>query len=451
MNCEECRDNLARLVGEPSGGVDIRRHLAECDACRQEAEATLALHARLERAAQAGAVRSREFVDSVLSEVEQRETVRMRRLVMWKRVNWSLGAAAAVLALAFWLVLGTGTTAVRAAEVLQAGAKAAKAAPNLHISGRIRSGPAENPGSIDLELPFVTLEIWKRVTDKGVLQWRIEKPQRVIVMDGSGTYTYVSVTQAAFKVRAMPDGGGDTAWLGGLLRVGDLLENEVANAGGSGYEAKVTTESRPDGHKASVVTIEAKAYRREGQESEWLKNKTIWTSDTKRVYRFDDATHQLLGVQIYVHVAGDKDVLIFETTAIEYPAQVDDKRFQIELPAGVAWQDMEKPIVAAEIPEACKPEKKPEEVARAFLEALSKGDQRSFESFWQVKLNFKPEFYAGFKGLKIVSIGEPEKGLSDRMWFVPYKIELVGGEAKEFKLNVRCDNPARRWYVDGGL
>jgi hypothetical protein len=454
MNCEECRDHLAHLVDSPNNSLDIRQHLAECPACRQEAETALALHQRLERAAKSTSAPSLNFTDNVMSEIENHETLIRRRSMMWKRLNWSLATAAALLAIVLWLVLGSATASVQAAELLQDAADVARVSPNLHITGRIRSGPAENPGSIDLNAPFVKLEIWKHLTDTSAVQWRIEKPQRVIVMDGAATYTYISVNKVAFKFRPVPDGGGDAGWLRGLLQMGDLLDNEVANAKEKGHQAAVTDETGPDGRKVSVVTIDAKAPAATDQNAaglEWLKNKTFLTSDTKRVYRFDAQTHQFEGFQVFVHAAADKDVLVFETTAIEYPAQIAESAFAIELPAGIAWQDIAQPVAPEDIPEACKPEKKPEEVARAFFEALSAGDQKSFDSFWRIKMNMPPEFLATFKNLKIQSIGTPESAFNNQLFFVPYKIQLTSGEIKEFKLNVRCDNPAHRWYVDGGF
>jgi len=35
--------------------------------------------------------------------------------------------------------------------------------------------------------------------------------------------------------------------------------------------------------------------------------------------------------------------------------------------------------------------------------------------------------------------------------FVPYEIRLQNGAVKKFHLQVRCDNPDKRWYVDGGI
>jgi hypothetical protein len=35
--------------------------------------------------------------------------------------------------------------------------------------------------------------------------------------------------------------------------------------------------------------------------------------------------------------------------------------------------------------------------------------------------------------------------------FVPYEIRLKDGSVKKWQLSIRCDNPEKKWYFDGGL
>ena len=105
----------------------------------------------------------------------------------------------------------------------------------------------------------------------------------------------------------------------------------------------------------------------------------------------------------------------------------------------------------------------PEQAARTFLEACSREDWTEANKFMPPGLLTKnPSFGNTFKsiygGLEIVSLGKPFKseviiqaGLKYPGVFVPCEIRLKSGGIKKFQLSIRCDNPEKRWYWDGGL
>ena len=68
----------------------------------------------------------------------------------------------------------------------------------------------------------------------------------------------------------------------------------------------------------------------------WLKNKSIDTSDHRRVYTFDSDAKHMEGLKVFVHAATG-DVLVLEITRIEYNIDLDPKLFTLELPKNVAW------------------------------------------------------------------------------------------------------------------
>jgi hypothetical protein len=98
----------------------------------------------------------------------------------------------------------------------------------------------------------------------------------------------------------------------------------------------------------------------------------------------------------------------------------------------------------------------PEQVAKSLLEAFGSED-------WEKVATFFPpgdslDDYKGYGGLKIVSLGKPFKGRviawNNKEYagiYVPYEIRLKGGEIKKWQLCIRCDNPAKHWYFDGGM
>jgi RNA polymerase sigma factor (sigma-70 family) len=102
----------------------------------------------------------------------------------------------------------------------------------------------------------------------------------------------------------------------------------------------------------------------------------------------------------------------------------------------------------------------PEQAAKVFFEACSREDWTEVAKFWnepgtRYPLNDELKQYLG--GLQIVSLGKPfwawTRSGNQKVGgaFVPYEIRLKSGEVKRFRLQVRCDNPEKHWYVDGGL
>jgi hypothetical protein len=93
-----------------------------------------------------------------------------------------------------------------------------------------------------------------------------------------------------------------------------------------------------------------------------------------------------------------------------------------------------------------------DQVARAFFEACGREDWDGVAKFWPpgappLEQRFKD--YLG--GLQIVSLGKPFQKTPYPGTYVPYEIRFKNGDVKKFNLAVRQDNPARRWFFDGGL
>ena len=117
----------------------------------------------------------------------------------------------------------------------------------------------------------------------------------------------------------------------------------------------------------------------------------------------------------------------------------------------------------------------PAEVAQTFFDACGKEDWSTVGKFWQGTLDDRIKKYLG--GMEVVSLGKPFrarmsiaallelqpslrsqlKGMGNRkdiqgpQVFVPYEIRLKDGSVKKWQLSIRCDNPEKKWYFDGGL
>jgi RNA polymerase sigma factor (sigma-70 family) len=97
----------------------------------------------------------------------------------------------------------------------------------------------------------------------------------------------------------------------------------------------------------------------------------------------------------------------------------------------------------------------PEQFTRALFEALGRGDGNEIKQMFPP---LPPEVQSRldramntFTGLEIVSIGTPFTKASYAGVYVPYEIRFRDGSVKKWQLAIRRDNPAKRWYWDGGL
>ncbi len=321
-------------------------------------------------------------------------------------------------------------------------AQAVKAGPkisSIHIQGRIRTSPGDNFSCIDSKLEFVPIEVWKEFGEKS--KWRVEKPGRVIVMDGETTIMLMKPNEGV-KIPRPTEGAFDSNWLLSLANVRDLLVNEQQLALAKGWDIKLARKKVKNAEKMEV-TVKTKS---EVDEDDDSRNKWINTSDTRRVYRFDAKTKRLEDIQIYLQQK-NKDVLIYEANNIVYDKPIDLAIFTLELPEDVSWyQEPQK------LPDNEKYEKMtPKEAAEAFFEACSNEDWDEAQKFWSGSVSGRIKEYLG--GLQIISIGEPfqSKGYTKSGWFVPYEIKLKNGAVKKLKLAVRNDNPGKRYIVDGGI
>ena len=303
----------------------------------------------------------------------------------------------------------------------------------IHIRGQLRTSPADNFSAIAPEAEPVTIELWKESGAKP--KWRVEKPGRVVVMDGKSTVLYIKPENLGVKIPQASQSAFDTDWLQKMVNLGDTITNEIRNARAKGWKVELTDETGADGRDKSKVTIETKSGL---PDSDFLKNKSFDSSDLREVYRFDAGTKRLESAQVYFLGKPDAEP-IFETSQIDYNQAIDPAVFHLDLPANVSWYK--------------EPQKLPdnqkyasltaEQAARAFFEACANEDWNEAEKFMSP---ITPDTKKYLGGLEIVSLGESfaAKGYSGK--FVPYEIKL---RPQEFNVRVSNANPAKRCVVTG--
>jgi len=353
-------------------------------------------------------------------------------------------AAVAVIIIAVFLSISLWDKSIPTASASQILFDAAQAALNLssvHIKALMRTWPHDNFESIQLDHNFVPLEMWKQIDEDGVLRWRIEKSERVAVMDGEKATLLIRNSWASRG--GCPDFWCfDLHWLGQLLNINGLLESELKKTQGQKDTELLMRHEEINGKEMLIVEVDTPALG--DYTNDYMKNAFISDSDHSCVYYFNPETKFLEGFEIYVHT-DNNDVLIFEITDIEYNPQIDEKLFVLDLPDNVIWLGHSEVLSDNENYEKMTPK----ETARAFFQALASKDWDEAAKFWVLSKDERVR--SMFGGLEIISLGEPFQSGTFIGWFVPYKIKLVDGTIKEGCLAVRNNNAANRFEVDGGL
>jgi outer membrane lipoprotein-sorting protein len=443
MNCAECRENLLALLeglleAEPSS--QCRAHVESCADCRAEHAALSRLQERLVAGGRAAAEVS--MVEPVMRRVRQAQTKPERPTILSRlfqyRWGFGLGAAGAAAAILI-IVLATPDAHARATEVLAKGARAVARLTSVHFRGQLRTKPQDNFSYIDPESSFYTIELWKQFAPD--LKWRAEKPARVAVMDGQSTTLFIKPANLAMKVPQPLQSAFDTEWLHKLANLSNTITNDLNNAIAKGWKLSHSKERGADGRGKAVVTIETKS---ELPDNDYLKNKFLGTSDTRRVYRFDDQTELLEAVQVYL-TRSSGDVLLFELQQIEVNQAISPELFQLELPANVNWyQEPQK------LPDNEKyASMTAEQAARAFFQACGRADWAEVGKFQLAPFSEQIREYV--RGLELVSLGESYTSQGYPGRFVPYELKLRNGEIKKHNLALKKDPRTGRWFVDGGF
>jgi len=312
-------------------------------------------------------------------------------------------------------------------------AATANVSGDIHIRGQLRTSPGDNFSAIMPEAEFVPVEIWKQSKPK--LKWRVEEPQRVVVMDGQSTLMYMKPINLANKINQSSTSAFDTDWLQRIANLGLLATNEIRNARARGETVEQTTEVGTDGKTESVVTIESQS---KSPDSDYLKNKDFYNADLRQVFHFDVGMKQLKSAQIYLLAGGDEK-LIFETTQVDCGKTIDPAVFHYDLPADVSWyQEPQK------LPDNQKyASMTAEQAARAFFEACGREDWNEAQKFMSP---ITPDMRKNLGGMELVSLGKPFKSHDYGGLFVPYEIKL---QPQELNVRVSDANPAKRFVLTG--
>jgi outer membrane lipoprotein-sorting protein len=436
MNCKEAIRSMTDLFDkeESPKAKLVREHLANCPACRVHFEEQQHLFemtrqpGRITASHQFGAKTMKAIANEAA--LEATTTGNFRHLQGWRR--WTVAACATALLIFLLPNLPLHYGGKRSASaVLAQSIEAMSNVQTIHMTGRMRTVPGDNFELIGADYDFVPLELWRQYNPS---RWRVEKPGRAVVMDGTSSTLYIS--QLNQYMKASPQ-AGFVEWLRPLLNPESILQNELESA-----KAKLSDATVTEANGTIMLTVRRKA---EGSfTNTWAKNKSINQSDHTCIYKFDSATNRLQSLQVMIHTGGE-DVPVLELSAIRYNEAFPDTLFALQIPAGatqITTPEQMSSAVATILG--------PKDAAEYFFKALASKD-------WNAVLGVYPastvpdlvKNYYG--GLSILSIDEPFKSGLYAGYYVPYRIRLHDGTVISHKLTVRNDNPQKRWVVDGGF
>ncbi len=369
---------------------------------------------------------------------------RITQIVVFKPFSSSRGQPANSLATRSRPATETGTNPGAASPAvwkqIAALNRAAEAAPkvtSVHIAAEMRTPPQDNFSAIGGKYEFVPIDVWKQFGDKP--KWRVEKPERVALMNGELTVMLIR-KQIVVRLATPAESAFDNYWLVRLCDPKEIIQRNLRGALAKGWDVKAAEETTPGDEKEVVFTVEAKSALPAG---DYMRNKFFGSADMRLVYRFAAKTARLAGFDAYLRQPGG-EVKVFTVGHVEYNQPIDPKVFTLEIPkTAVEYKEPQR------LPDNEKYEKMtPAETARAFFEACAKENWSEAGKFYQ-PLSGEMKKYLG--GLQLVRLGKPFKSKSYPGWMVPYEIKFKDGRTKSYNLAVRNDNPAKRYVVDGGL
>jgi len=253
-------------------------------------------------------------------------------------------------------------------------------------------------------------------------------------MDGNASTLYIKQQNEAMK--AAPN-AGFVEWLKPLLDPEQLLQTELDSARKGGSELSQT-------ESGGVITLTVRQKAKGNFTDPWAMDKSIPESDHTSVYAFDAESKRLKSLHVFVNKSGSSTEVL-DVSDIRYDEKLPSTLFALSLPSDVIWLQDSSQMKAASVAFAG-----PRDVAEFFFSALARKDWEAVLQVYSVSsVSDSTKRYYG--GVQVLSIGQPSKSGLYPGYFVPYEIRLPSGEVKSHKLAIRNDNPAHRWYVDGGF
>lgn len=438
---EQLDDLLAgELSAEARRGME--RHIAECSACAATyGEARRALDAVTPQVAvPVPEGLERRILDAVRRQAAAQQTSTPQtsapRSAYRRRVFGILSgvlSAAALIAVA--LTVGLNTPARAARNNFSRAIASMEKVRSIRIEMRIRTTPDENFDYTNPLEEFVPHTLEAIYTPE--LLWRVEKPGRKALCDGRRTYLWFDSLSDGM---ILPVSSGTLGMLNLLIDPSKLLTIEqqfTRTHDGTHYDLR---------REAAVLhlTVSSPA-QGEFSQSDYMRNTSILESDTRREYRFDAASGQLLGARV-VFLAGEQERTLLEIDRIEYDAPIDAAHLTTR-PEGINWADHTQTTDSG-----CLAGIGVEQAGRLILGAFATWDNRILdEALRYYGANAREILKSRYAGATVEELSAPVRSGEYAGCFIPCKLRMADGTTEKIHLALRNDNPEGRWVIDGGL
>jgi len=432
MNCKDIKEKMWDYLSNHNVPQEFKEHLAHCPACSAEFEQLQHLIQTLKPKVKACA--SDHFTNNIIKKINREDQKMKTKIPFYLKV-----AAVAMLLLTTSLFLmffnvdsKYQASATPAGRILAESIVALSQSKSMRIEMKIRTLKGDNFELIGADYGFVKHHI--KVEFSTPKKWSIEKPGRTVICDG--TNQYLKMQSVDYIIKGAIN-AGFVQWLNILLTPEKILEieKERSEKNESNYTLKETKDQ-------FILTVYAAAQG--DYTNDYLKNKSVWDSDNKRIFYFDKNTHKLQLFELYI-IKDEKEILMMKTTAIKYDEIFDAKDFDVQIFGNTEIKNAEELIPKAD--ENLKT-KTPEEITRYFFETCATNDWENAEKVFPY-IDSKVKEYLG--GLEIMEIGKAFKSGKYSGYFVPYTIKLKSGHTKKHNLAIRNDNSEKMWTVDGGI
>ncbi len=438
MKCNEYKAKIGNLIEYQQFEIstEITEHISTCDDCLDYLMNTKKLTSMLKPRIKPGA--PKDLKTSIINKLKQERSIMKtvdefsKSKIQWKKVS---GIAAIILAVVIAIpIIYSSNGELKANNLLTSSIQAMKSIKSMVIKMKVRTMPNENFSFIGTEYEQVDHQIYKSQSPN---RWRIEKEGRVALFDGKTSFLWVPSAEIAYKSDIKAN---FMEWFNIFLEPEKILQKEQEASKLKGSKVKLN-------EKGSEIhfTIESKA---EGNFiNDYCKNTSIAESDNRREYIFDKETKLLKGLKVFVK-SGDDEVLVAEIESIEYDNAISVEKFQISLPDGQSWNNLQIEAKGENFKGISS-----KQAAELYFGAIAKENWDLAAEAMDI-LTFKTEQAKQFKeyysGLQIVKIGESFKSGIYAGEFVPYEIKLKDGKTIKGKLALRNDNKNKVWQVDGG-
>jgi outer membrane lipoprotein-sorting protein len=448
MKCNYISENIVDMFDESISSIrkdELLKHLEVCPDCSEEyhkiKQAISAIRPKIQINA------SESLTDKVIRGLskteEKRSTGKIRIIPMFSPAWKKIASIAAVLVIAFALIPLFNHTgwfqnkSYAANALIKKSILAMEGIKSVFMNFKVRTQPGENFDFIDINAGFVTHKLWRTFAEPP--RWRIEKPGRIVMMDGKNQYLYM--VSPGLALIGGPD-AGFMGWMKIFLDPMKILGVEKDFAEKSKAEYRIAESGN-----TFILTVKAKAtgdFR-----NAYLLNSSVPESDSRRVYTFDKPTKRLISVEIFVE-SGNTEYQVIKVSDIRYDLAVPESTFAIDLPEGLNWKKASE-VYNPNQTGVTAPTS--EQVARMFFEACQKEDWVTVEKLDPAVMQ---STQAGMikkmlGGLTINFIGKSFKSGEYPGEFVPYEIRFKSGEIKKMNLALRNDNKEGKWYIDGGF